>query len=138
MAVEIDLSKKLSKKDIEYLRTRYPEPRVQHMIKLAGSQASQETEEPQEAGQSEEETPETTEDAPEPQEGEEQASEGEEDLIGDVADDTKLFDPLQHTVKEVQNHLDSADDDERQRVKAVEEGRTDREPRVSVTGYNPS
>lgn len=112
MAREFDLTKKLSKSDIKYLRTRYSDQVVDRMIELAGtvdgdapSSAS-----PVPGVGSTGDTPET----------------GGEDLIG------SSYDPLQHTVGEVEEYVKSVDDDEKARIVAVEQARTDREPRAGV------
>ena len=58
---------------------------------------------------------------------------GLDDLLG-VSDDGELsdFDPTQHTVEEIREHLAAASESEAQRVLAVESSRGDREPRAGV------
>lgn len=138
MPREIDLSKPLSAEDIAYLKSRYPKNYVDRQIELAGGVS---TETPAKGESSEEATgeaqgqPEGSEaasgaesDADEALEAEDEASD-EDDLIGE------LYDPLAHTTTEVRAYLKGADDAERDRVKAVEAARTDREARTSITEF---
>lgn len=117
MARKLNLSKKLSKKDIARLTARYPRSYVDRMVELAGTvdetaESTPETDEKPEGGES------TTD-------GANGGETGGEDLIG-------LFDPTAHTEAEVREHLADASDEEKERVLALENARTDRDPRKGV------
>lgn len=108
MAREIDLSKPLSKEDVAYLKARHSLSYVDRLVELAGGTSSEAGDGP--------ETGEGSSQAPSATGGENGGEGGDEDLIGDVTD----FDPGQHTVDEVQEHLKGASEAERSRVLDLE------------------
>lgn len=135
MPREIDMSKPLSAEDVAYLKARHPLPVVERMIALAGAEDSPEPSAPAEEPESTEEDPAKAEATEEPDGTEDATEEPDEDLIGDVAE---LYDPFTHTTVEVREYMKQADPEERERVRKVELDRTDREPRTSITEYNPA
>lgn len=138
MPREIDLTKPLSAEDVAYLRSRHPLPVVERMIALAGAEDSPEPSAPAEEPESTEEDPAKAEATEEPDGTEDDTEEPDEDLIGDVAEAAELYDPFTHTTVEVREYMKQADPEERERVRKVELDRTDREPRTSITEYNPA
>lgn len=132
-----ELSTPLTQEDLVFLRQRYPESTVQRQMELRGvADTTDEVAEDDESGAGAPEEgsgePEATDDGSEGGEDSEDAE--DDDLIGDA----ELYDPLAHTTNEVRDYLKTASEDERSRVKAVEQERTDREPRTSILNYNPS
>ena len=130
MAREIDLSKPLSQADIKYLRQRHSLAYVARMVELAAGDA-----EPSEAEDNEEGNgvPESNEEPAEAEDSSEELTEDDgEDLIG------ALYDPFAHTTREVRDHLKDSGPEERERIWKLERERTDREPRTSITEYDPS
>jgi hypothetical protein len=134
-----ELSKPLSEEDLVFLRQRYPEPYVQRMIALHGAEDAESAPETPDEDPAD---PESNEDADEAESGaEEPETDGEadgEDEDDDLIGDAPTYDPLDHTTQEVRSYLKTATEDERKRVKAVEQARTDREPRTSILNYDPS
>jgi hypothetical protein len=54
------------------------------------------------------------------------------EVVDETADDP--YDPTAHSVAEVNEYLKGADEDEKARVVAAEQARTDRDPRTSIDG----
>lgn len=140
MARKLDLSKPLSAEDVKYLRSRYPEPYVQHQIALAGvnEDSPSEPDEAEDAGDGGETGDGGADGTDVPEEGSEAGEEdetGEEDLIGDAgeADDEPVtsYDPGKHTVDEVNKHLKTVSEEEKGAILALErDGRN----RTSIDG----
>lgn len=112
MARDIDLSKKLSQEDLEWLEARYSQVYVDRCIELAGG-----VEKGAETASTDSEPPSPPPSPTGPENGGEGLGGGDEDLIGDGVTD---FDPGQHTADEVLKHLKDASDAEKARVLALE------------------
>lgn len=126
MAREIDLTKPLSDEDVEYLRARLPESQVERMVYLASGEDGKEDAEAPVPEDRRDLSPKDLSGSEE--DGEDSEEEEDLDLIGDGDDDEgdelSDFDPKDHTVAEVEDHLKDSPDAEKERVLALErEGR---------------
>lgn len=119
MAIEVDLSKPLSAKEIKRLRGLLPSSLVDRYIDIANGDAGVEDAEP------EDEQADESDD----QESEEGSGEGqaEDEGQGDAEDDSEedeeegdLYDPTDHNVGDVQEYLLTASEEEAERVLTVE------------------
>ena len=115
----------LSQEDIDWLLSRYPEPHVQRLVELHGSEAGEAPEKPEDEADvtSVPDTPE------EPENG----SEGdEEDDEGDFLEGLEEFDVVGSTEAEVKAWAADAPDEAKAQALAAEQAREDREPRKGV------
>jgi hypothetical protein len=112
MARKINLSKPLSKADLAYLQSRFPQSRVDWMVAQAGKQEETDPSEPE----NQPENPGGSDNGQTGTDGENGSQTGEEDLIGS----TPEFNPGEHTVEEVVAYLKEASDEEKARVVAQE------------------
>jgi hypothetical protein len=130
----------LTAEDIAYLSGRHPAAYVDRMVSLLGTEdaPSEAPAENEEGGESGDEGGEQGQTQPEGSEAGEDSDPdtGDEDLIGATSETS--YDPLAYTTKEVRAHLKTVTAEEAERIKAVEAAREDREPRTSITQFDPS
>lgn len=130
-----EFTSKLTKDDLEYLRSRHHEAYVQHQIALLGTTVK--SEQPQNAAESADESTNGTDAQDTGDDAGDGAGEGDEDLIGSPdPSDVPVFDSMAATEGEVKSYLESLDPErvqvEKDRIRTLEESREDREPRKGV------